>query len=412
MKAAVVSVLTIGDELLSGEVADANLPFIAGELSPLGIRVARHVTVRDDYDEIIPEVRALTASSDLLFITGGLGPTSDDLTCEAVGRATDRELVFHQHLADNLEKFFSGLGREMSPENLKQAYLPRGSTEIPATGTAPGFMLEEQGCLVVVLPGVPREVEHMMRSAVMPLMKERFSSGEVYLTRRLMTFGVGESDVAGLLSDRIGAGPVTYGFLVQMGAIVVKLNAAAGDREAASRLLDKEEKEARSRLGILVFGADGESMEEVVGRMLRERGLRVAFAESLTAGMAAARMANVAGSSDYLRGGVVAYTADAKRDLLDVPAGLLAGGAVSTAVAEAMASGVRLRFHSDLGVSTTGVAGPGPGDGDRQPGTVCLALADSEGVKSWEVRLPGDRVLIRHIATLAALNVIRLHLEV
>ncbi|MHB8896737.1 MAG: nicotinamide-nucleotide amidohydrolase family protein, partial [Candidatus Geothermincolia bacterium] len=361
-------------------------------------------------DAIAGEVRALAADYDAVIVTGGLGPTSDDLTTEAVAKALGKELVFHEHIREYLEGFFSALGHAMREENLKQAYLPEGADEVPAGGTAPGFMIEDGGALIAVLPGVPREMEAMMASHVLPELARRFPERAVSITRRIMTFGMGESDIAGLVADRIGAGPVKYGFLAMSGPIVVKLTGAGSSRSEALRLIDDEQKEVEKRLGYLIYGVDDSRIEDVTGAMLKERGLTIATAESLTAGMVSARFANTPGSSGYLLGGVVAYSKSEKEKILQVPAGMLAGGAVSRPVAEAMAIGAKELFGSDIAISTTGVAGPGAGGEDKPPGTVAIALAHSGGVMSLERRLPGHRDMVRNIATMAAVNFVRLHL--
>lgn len=406
-----IAVLTIGDELLSGEVQDTNLTSIASALSGIGMRVSRHVTVPDDIEGIASEVRALTSRHDAVLVTGGLGPTSDDLTGEAVALAAGVELVFHPHLEQNLLRFFETMGREMSPENLKQAYLPAGAVEVPAAGgTAPGFMMDIGGALVAVLPGVPREMESMMESQVLGEIKSRLSGGPVVVTRRIMTFGMGESDVAARVSDIIDRGSVKYGFLVMRGPVVIKLTASGASREEAEAVLDEEQEKVASRLGSLMYAVDDEPIEEVVGKLLRERGLTISTAESLTAGMVSAALANIPGSSDYLRGGVVAYGAREKQELLGVPPELLEEGAVSRQVAEAMAAGARRLFATDIAVATTGVAGPGTGGESKPAGTVAIAVAHPDGVLSLERRLPGPRPMVRNIAALAALNMVRLHL--
>jgi nicotinamide-nucleotide amidase len=405
-----VAVLTIGDELLSGEVQDTNLQSIASAVRELGQQVARHVCVPDGVEEISREVAALASTYDAVIVTGGLGPTSDDLTGESVARAAGVELVFHPHLEMNLRDFFKRMGRDMAPENLKQAYLPAGSIEIPTAGTAPGFMLDISKALVAVLPGVPFEMQSMLRDHVVPELAKRFAAKEVYVTRRVMTFGMGESDIAALLADLIDKGPVKYGFLVMGGPIVIKLTACGAVRSEAEALLDAEQSKVAEKVGSLMYAVDDKPLEDVVGEMLRDTKQDVATAESVTAGMVSARLANTPGSSDYFLGGVTAYSLEEKKKLLGVPAELLADGAVSRKVAEAMARGARELFGSDLGISTTGIAGPGTGEERKPVGTVAIALAHPGGVVSLERRLPGGRAMVRNIATMAALNMLRLYL--
>lgn len=405
-----ISVLTIGDELLTGEVIDTNLTSIAKAVGSLGLVVSRHLTIGDDIEVIVRAVDELCAQSDALVVTGGLGPTSDDLTCESVAAAAGRELEFHPHLEENLRSFFDAMGRPMVVENLKQAYLPRGSVEIPAAGgTASGFMLEHDGALVAVLPGVPREMEEMLDAAVLPELEKRFGGGEVTVTGRVMTFGAGESDVAHLVADLMGKSVVRYGFLAQSGPIVVKLTATGGCREDALALVEAERSRVVERLGPLVYGIDDETMEENVGRLLRASGLKLAVAESLTAGMVCSRIVNVPGSSDYFLGGVVTYSIAAKHEVLGLSAGLLRDGAVKEEVALAMAVSVREMYSADIGVSTTGIAGPGAGKENKPPGTACVALVHEDKRFSLERRLPGNRQMVRDIATMAALNTVRLH---
>lgn len=407
-----VAVLTIGDEILSGEVADSNFPQIARAATALGVPVTRHVSVGDDISEIALAVVELCKQAGAVIITGGLGPTSDDITTEAVAEATGRDMVFHRHIASQIEEFFNRLGRPMSEENLKQAYLPSGSTEIPAAGgTAPGFMLTHLGVLVAALPGVPREMEAMLESHVMPELARRFRAGTVSITRKIHAFGSGESDIAGMVADLIGAGPVRYGFLALGGPVMVKLTVSAPTVTEAARLLDEEEESVRRRLGLLVYGVDDETMEEVVGRMLASSGRTIAVAESCTGGLICSRLTNVPGSSAYFKGGLVTYAAEAKAGILDVPLDALALGAVSVEVAAAMASGVRALFAADIGVGVTGLAGPGTAGEGKPAGTLCLALSHEGGIDSHEVRLPGDRQMFRSIATMGALQAVRLHLS-
>jgi nicotinamide-nucleotide amidase len=410
-RAATIAVLTIGDELLSGEIHDSNFPTLARAFTGIGLTVGRHATVADDEEAIATAVLELASDADALIITGGLGPTSDDLTTESVAKAAGRRLEFHEHIASNLRAFFEAMGRPMSEENLKQAYLPEGAVEIPTEGgTAPGFMLEHGGALIAALPGVPREMEAMLTSHVLPELKRRFACGAVSITRRIMTFGAGEADIAGMVGDLIGKGPVRYGFLALGGPVAVKITAESATADGARAVLDAEEARIRERVGALAYGVDEQSMEEVLGELLREKGLTVAVAESTTGGLVCGLITTVPGSSDYFLGGIVSYSIGAKASVLDIPSDLLAGGAVSVEVARAMADSVRRLFGADIGVAVTGVAGPGSGGEKKPVGTICLGLAHEGGTESWEVRLPGDRQLVRSISTMAVMQVVRVHL--
>jgi len=405
-----VAVLTIGDELLSGEVVDSNFPHIVEEVSSLGLVVREHLTVSDDEVAISEAVKRLASASKVLIVTGGLGPTNDDVTREGIALAAGVELVRQAHIEERLTSIFQALGREMAEENLKQAFLPEGAIEIPVTrGTAPGFMIEISGCLVASVPGVPSEMAVMLESHVIPEIGKRLGEG-VTVTRKIMTFGRGESDVAALLHDRIEAGDARYGFLAQAGPIAVKITVAAASFDEAASALDAEEAHLRERLGQLIYAIGDVPIEKVVGDMLLERGVTLAVAESCTGGMVSARVTNMPGSSRYFMGGAVTYTPRSKESLLGVPKALLLNGVVSRPVAEAMAKGARKTFGADIGIGITGLAGPGDSGEDKPVGTVCLGLADASGVYSYEVRLPGDRMMVRSIATMGALNAVRLHL--
>jgi nicotinamide-nucleotide amidase len=405
-----VAVLSIGDELLSGEIADTNFPYIVDEVSSLGLTVREHDTVADDEVAISDAVKRLSAVSDVLIVTGGLGPTNDDVTREGIARAAGVPLVRHAHIEERLRSIFEALGREMAEENLKQALLPEGATEIPVTrGTAPGFMLEISDCLVASMPGVPSEMAVMLASDVIPVIGMRLGEG-VTVTRKIMTFGRGESDVASLLHDRIEAGEVRYGFLAQAGPIAVKMTVGAASFDEAAVALDAEEKKVRERLGQLVYAVGDMPMEKVVGDMLEERGVTLAVAESCTGGMVCARLTNIPGSSRYFMGGAVTYVPRSKESVFGVPQELLLKGVVSRPVAEAMARGARKTFGADIGIAITGLAGPDSAGEDKPVGTVCFGLSDDSGIYSYEVRLPGDRAMVRSIATMGALNAVRLHL--
>jgi len=406
-----IAVLTVGDELLSGEITDSNFPAIASAVTSLGFVVSEQRTVGDDTERIAGTINDLSRYSDALIITGGLGPTSDDVMRESVSLATGRELELREDLADVIRGFFKSLNRKMTEENMRQAYLPKGGRPIPpAGGTAPGFVLEDEA-LIFVLPGVPREMQAMLKSDVLPELERVFRGGGVSVTRRIMTFGLGESEVASLVGDLIGKGPVEYAFLALAGPISVKLTASAPTAKEASRLIDEEQEKVQERLRSLIYSTDDRTMEEVVGGLLRESSMTVAVAESCTGGLVCGRITNVPGSSDYFLGGVVSYGIGSKKSILGIPDEALLEGAVSKPVAEALAKAVRQLFRSDLGVGVTGVAGPGSGDESRPVGTVCLGLAHSNGVESFEVLLPGNRSLIRSIASIGALNAVRLHIQ-
>ncbi len=405
-----LSVLTVGDEILAGEVFDSNFPVIAQEASVSGFNLIEHRTVGDDIDSIARSVESLSSLSEVVIVTGGLGPTSDDVTAAAVAKAIKRRLKVHEETANRIKAFFRKLNRTMPEENLKQALVPEGSHVIePAGGTAPGFIVEYQNSVVVALPGVPSEMKMMLISQVMPYLQKRFSGRTIRKTVVLRVFGSGESDIASMLKEIESRSAAKFGYIASEGEILVKLT-ASGTSEEVETILEKESKKVRDKLGIFVYAEGEEAMEEVLGRLLLDKKKTISVAESCTAGMLASRIANVPGSSNYFLGGIVAYRLAAKKKLLEVPESLLSEGAVSEEVARAMAGSVRMLFQSDLGIGVTGVAGPGKGGEKKPVGTVCIALSHAYGCESIEVRLPGSRMMVRNIATLAAMNMARIHL--
>jgi len=410
MDGARAGIIVVGDELIRGETAEKNRDFISRNLVELGVEPLVHMVVRDNVFEISDAIRHVSSSCQVVIVTGGLGPTIDDVTREAAANARGVPLDFHQELADSVRSFFDKLDREVAEVNLRQAYIPRGATVIPATrGTAPGFLFSDEPFLYV-LPGVPLEMRQMFEHAVAPHIRDSLGSVPVSDTSTLLVFGVGESDVGQALKDRTGSEDVRYAFLVDSGIIKVKITAMGSEPASRRGLLDEEVAAARAILGPLVFGEGDMTLEEVVGDLLRERGMGIATAESCTAGMIASRIANVPGSSEYLRGGVVTYSPIAKKDVLGLPSQLLEKGTVNRIVALEMAARVKELFSSEIGIGLTCVAGPSAGGETRPVGTVCLGLATPDGNGAFEVKLPGDRNFVRSIAATGALNMVRLYL--
>jgi nicotinamide-nucleotide amidase len=403
-------VLAVGTELLLGDIVNSNAAWIGRALASIGIDCFGHATVGDNTERIAEAIGASLARADALIITGGLGPTQDDVTREAIALVTGRALERDAMIETRLRERFGALGREMAPSNLRQADVPAGATVIEQTfGTAPGLIVEHDACVIYAIPGVPAEMEDMMTRAVLPDLAHRAGLPERIVSRVVRIAGVAESSVADALAplwDRLG-GSVTMAFLAGGGEVRVRLTAKAADDASAARALDDAERGVRERLGAAVVGVDDETLGTVVLRLLRARGWSLATAESLTAGWIAGRIAEVPGASDVLRGGVVAYAAAVKRDALGVDESLL-DQPVSERVARAMAEGARRVVGADVAVAATGVAGPE--SHGREPGVVCIAVAGPLGVVSREIRLPGDRNTVRTLAAGAAINLVRLYL--
>ncbi|MDR7579015.1 MAG: competence/damage-inducible protein A [Armatimonadota bacterium] len=407
-------VISVGTELLLGQITDTNATYICQRLAECGIPVYFRQTVGDNFERVQQAFRLAWSRAELVVFTGGLGPTEDDLTKEAVAAVLGTELVEDPGALAHLEQFFARRGRTMTANQRRQALIPRGAVAIPNRwGTAPGVFWEADGRVVVMVPGVPREMRGMVDDFVVPELRRRGWVGEdVIRSRVLRTVGIGEGQLEELVRDLIHTTNPTVAPLAHVGEVHLRIT-ARGSPEEVSRLLDEAEGRLRERLGDAVYGVDDETLDEVVARLLRDSGLRVAVAESCTGGLVGERLTAVPGSSAYFLGGVVAYGNEAKVKLLGVPQRLLEQfGAVSAEVAEAMARGVRETFRADLGLGVTGVAGPGGGTEAKPVGRVYLAVADprsSRTVRADFGEEPG-REGVRRLASQAALNLLRRYL--
>jgi nicotinamide-nucleotide amidase len=402
-------ILTIGDELLRGEIVDSNKAFLSEQLLGLDIETRFHASVRDDPADMIDAFRRAAERSDVVLVSGGLGPTRDDLTSAVLAQAFGRAHRLDPGVLETIRAFFRSVGREMSENNAQQAWFPEGAEVLPnPIGTAPGFLLEQGRALFFCMPGVPREMERMMREQVLPRIAARRGAGPVVRATLLRTFGVGESSLDAELADVAASGDVTLGFRTAFPDNYLRAVARAPSQAEAEAKLAEVCAAIRKRLGALVYGEGEESMAGVVGRLLRERGRTLAVAESCTGGLLAEQVTEVPGASAYFRGGVVAYANTAKMDLLSVPAALLERhGAVSEEVARAMAEGVRARLRADLAVATTGISGPDGGTPEKPVGLVYLALARAEGTHAAGFVFPLDRTRHRQLTARLALDWVR-----
>jgi nicotinamide-nucleotide amidase len=409
-------VLTIGDELLRGEITDSNKSFLSQRLLGLDIETRFHVTCADDRADIAEVFRRAAARSDVVLVSGGLGPTRDDLTIEVLAETFGRKLVLHQPSLDGLRAFFARFGREMAAINEKQAWFPEGAEVLDnPIGTAPGTMLEVPrdggSALFFCMPGVPRELYKMMDEQVLPRIASRLRVDTWVRATLLRTFGVGESTLDEMLRDLPLPDGVELGFRTQFPDNHVRAVARAATAAEADAKVERTCALMRERLGPLVYGVGEETLEEVTGRLLDEHGQTLAVAESCTGGMIGELFTATPGSSAYFKGGVVAYWNDAKAALLDVPQALLdAHGAVSAEVARAMAEGARARFGTDLAVATTGIAGPTGGSREKPVGLVYVALANASGSDVRELQLAFDRERNRRLTAQIAIDWVRRHL--
>lgn len=402
-------ILTIGDEVLRGEIIDSNKSLLSDRLLSLDIETHFQVSVRDDPADMTDAFLRAAERSDVVLVSGGLGPTRDDITSEVLAQAFGRELVLDEEALETIRAFFRGIGREMTENNAKQAWFPESAGVLPnPIGTAPGFVIEERGALFFCLPGVPRELSRMMEEQVLPRLARRTGAGQVVRARLLRTFGMGESTLDAELEDIAAEGDVTLGFRTAFPENFLRPVARAATAEEAEAKLDRVCQAIRERLGPLVYAEGDQTLPTVVGHLLRGTGQTLAVAESCTGGLIAEQITDVAGASDYFLGGVVAYANEAKQALLGVPAALLEEhGAVSEPVVRAMAEGVRERFDADFGLATTGISGPGGGSPGKPVGLVHVALAGADETSAAHFVFPLDRQRHRLLTAQVALDWVR-----
>ena len=404
-------ILTIGDELLRGEIVDTNKSFLSDRLLRYDIETRFHSSVCDDPSDMADAFRRAAERADVVLVSGGLGPTRDDITLEVLARTFGRVLQRHEPSLAAIRLFFERLGREMSPSNEKQALLPAGSEVLPnPVGTAPGCMLEVGRSVFFCLPGVPRELVRMLDEEVLPRLAARLrpAGGGVMRAALLRTFGMGESTLEDELKDLARGPGVALGFRTAFPDNFLRPVVRAASEAEANARLEGVCEAIRARLGPLVYGRDDETMEQAVGQLLVERSTTLAVAESCTGGLLAQRISAIPGASRYFRGGIVAYANEAKRDLLGVPEPLLtAHGAVSAPVARAMAEGARSRLAADLAVSTTGISGPDGGTAEKPVGLVFVGFADARGSDAYEFLFPFDRERHRLLTSQVALDWVR-----
>lgn len=407
-------IISVGTELLLGQITDTNATYLCRRLAELGIPVYFRQTVGDNRTRIQQAFRLAWERSELVILTGGLGPTEDDLTKEAVSEALGAELVLDEDSWARIQAFFARRARPLTPNQRKQAMIPAGARAIPNRwGTAPGVLWERDRHLIVILPGVPREMQGMFEETVLPDLRARGWVGEeVIRSRVLRLVGIGEGAAEERIRDLLRTSNPTIAPLAHLGEVHLRIT-ARGKPEEVDRMLAEAEASLVERVGPYVYGRDDENLEEVVGRLLVRAGRTVAVAESCTGGLLGHRLTNVPGSSAYFRGGVVAYANDAKIALLGVEEAVLkAHGAVSEQAAESMARGVLRVLGADIGLAVTGIAGPSGGSPEKPVGRVYLACADGAQVRTVRVDFGSEpgREGIKYLATQAALDLLRRHL--
>jgi nicotinamide-nucleotide amidase len=406
-------ILSIGSELTSGQNLDTNSQWLSQRLAEIGIAVGWHTTIADHLDANVAAFRIAVERAQLVIITGGLGPTQDDLTREALARMAGVELTFHQESFEQIQQMFARRSRTMPERNRVQALFPAGADPLPnAVGTAPGIWMRVGTCIVAAMPGVPSEMHAMFEAQVKPRLLGLGLEGGVLVQRKINCMGAGESTVEAKLLDLTRRGHVPeVGITVSDATISLRILARATSVEEARGQIEPVEKLIRERLGSLVFGVEDEELQDAVLRLLAERRRTLATAESVTAGLVAHCIGRVPGASDWFRGGIVAYQNRVKVELLGVPQTLIdEHDVVSGPVAEAMAVGCRARLGADLAVSTTGIAGPGGGSAEKPVGLVFVGLAWDGGCESHSFSWIGTRHEIQSRTAKLALNRVRMHL--
>jgi len=408
------SIISVGNEVLSGRTVDTNAAYIARQLRIVGVPVVSSYTVADEEEAIQRALQLASDDADLVITTGGLGPTDDDLTRQAFAGYLGVDLVLQEDLLSRLRGFFERRGRPMAEKNEIQACLPAGVAAIEnEMGTAPGLRVERDGRLLLALPGVPKEMRHMLEADVLPRVKAMVR-GQAIVVRRLRCYGAGESTVAEMVGQamRRGRNPLVN-CTAGAGVITLEIVATAVGQGEAEEMVVAEEAALREILGSLVYGIDDQSLAEVVGQRLAELGRTLAVAESCTGGLLAKLITDAPGASRYFAGGWIAYSNEIKTRQLGVPQALIdAHGAVSEQVAAAMAEGARHKAGADIALAITGIAGPTGASEQKPVGLVYIAVSDQKGTDTPRYVFPQDRSSVRLRAAQTALNALRLRLEV
>lgn len=420
MKKVLAELLTIGDEILYGQIVDTNSQWMSVELDKIGIKVIRKTTVGDEESEILTAFSEAEKRADIILITGGLGPTSDDLTKPLLAKYFNCDLKIDEEALREVTEFFKSRGRELTEINRQQAALPTACEKITnPNGTAPGMWFEKnanlpdgQGKVFMSMPGVPHEMKKMMTDTVIPKLKKTFKTPVIY-HKVIRTIGLGESFLAEKISDWEKALPdhIKLAYLPSLGEVKLRLTSFGDSNEKMESEVNDLTEKLKSRIGQFIFGYGDDPIEVVIGNTLREKKLTLSVAESCTGGYLSHLITSVPGSSDYFLGSMIPYSYEIKMRQLGVkPETLEKFGAVSEPTISEMASVVRARFNADIGVATSGIAGPGGATPDKPVGTVWIAYSDKYQTVTKKLQLSKERMLNIRMASVAVLNLIRLSL--
>ncbi len=410
-----IGILTIGNELMNGRIADTNASFIAREANQQGWTVEAIMSVSDDFTAIKDRLDYLLSLTDAIICSGGLGPTADDITTEAIAKAFGLPLYMDENVLNYIKDIFTKFNFRWVENNVKQAMFPQGAEVIPnARGTAPGFCLPINGKLIFVVPGVPAEAKLMITNGVFPALRKHFPQEELYIVKQtIRTFGLGEAAVDDRVKDiDFNSLGVSIGFYPVFPENHIVLIAQSNHREEAQKNLQQAQDEVTARLQNYIFAFGEQTLEEVIAGILTAKKLTIAVAESCTGGMISSRLTDVSGSSNYLERGLVTYSNAAKISMLGVPAEIIEKhGAVSEETARLMAEGVRKLAGTNLGLASTGIAGPTGGNKEKPVGTVYLAVADSKQTVCRHYAYRWDRKRNKEVFTEAALFLLKNFLE-
>lgn len=414
MKAEIIS---IGSEILRGQIIDTNANFIAKKLVESGIDLEHISAVSDKPESLLSTLKLALQRSDLIITTGGLGPTEDDITYQTIARALNLKLIKYPEAEENLKRILKKINKEISPSNLKQVYLPEGAKIIiNQYGTAPAMILEKDNKIICSFPGVPYEMKNLIEENLIPYLKEKFPPSMIKKSKILKITGLGESSVNELIRDYINKQTnFSFGIYANPEDIQIQITTQAltekETEKETEKLLQSSVNQLTKILGNYVYGTDKQSLEEVVGNLLKTKKLKIAVAESCTGGMLGEMITRIPGSSEYFQGGVISYNARIKENLLKVSSKVIRKyGEVSRQVAKLMAEGVRVNCHSDIGISITGIAGPGGATEKKKVGLAYMALANGKKTITQKHQLFGSRQLIRLRSARRALNMLRMYL--
>ena len=413
------SIVSIGNELLSGQTVSTNGSYLGSRLLSIGVPVISTYIIGDDVDSIVRSLNLAAGDADVVIATGGLGPTDDDLTRQAFAKFLGAELQLQDELLQEMQSFFKNRNRQMPETNKVQAYIPAGANALTNNiGTAPGIMAEAKGKLLIALPGVPAEMKQMFEQSVLPEL-QKLPERQAVVVRKLKCFGTGESNIAELLSAGcLSAGPLMQrgrnpliNCTAEYGVITLTIIATARDPEQARQMAEEDEESLRSILGDLIYGTGEQTLAEVVGQKLAHQKKTIAVAESCTGGCLAKLLTDIPGASRYFTQGWITYSNAAKTADLGVPSDLIEKhGAVSEQVAQAMAQGARRTAKTDFAIGITGIAGPTGASEQKPVGLVYISVDSMSGCGTKRLVLPGDRATIRLRAAQTALNMVRLKL--